>query len=114
MRCCGWLRVKTSAKLVLITKPKKTMYILGRGAPWAQRPIKRESRAMMANAGNETGPLQEEYIRKAKLARRLGKPVRTIEYWMWRGWLTYHKVGRSVRFLWSEINATLAERYHVA
>ena len=68
---------------------------------------------MMANTDKETGPLQEEYIHKIELARRLGKPTRTIEYWMWRGWLPYHKIGRSVRFLWSEVNASLAQRHHV-
>ena len=44
----------------------------------------------------------------------VGKTTRTIEYWMWRGWLPYHKFGRAIRFLWSHVNATPARRHHVA
>ena len=71
---------------------KDDVYIRTR-PPKEQPPLERESIAMMANTGNETGPLQEEYICKAELARRLGKLVRPIEYWMWGGWLPYHKMG---------------------
>ena len=33
---------------------------------------------------------------------------RTIDDWMKRGLLPYYKVGRSVRFKWSEVEAHLA------
>ncbi len=69
---------------------------------------------MTANTGKETGPQNEEYISKKEVGRRLGKPVRTVEYWMWRGWLPYYKIGRSVRFRWSEVQSRLGQEHHVA
>ena len=69
---------------------------------------------MTATMEKGTGPLHEEYISKKELGRRLGKPVRTIEYWIWRGWLPYYKIGHSVRFKWSEVQARLGQQHHVA
>jgi len=50
----------------------------------------------------------EEFIDKREVARRLKKRVRTIDNWMKRGILPYYKIGRSVCFRWSEIEAALA------
>lgn len=50
----------------------------------------------------------EEFINKAEVARRLKKQVRTVDNWMRRGILPYYKIGRSVAFKWSEIEAALA------
>ena len=71
-------------------------------------------RRMTADTGKTTGPLHEEYISKTELGRRLGKPVRTIEYWMSRGWLPYYKIGQAVRFRWSEVQTRLTQQNHVA
>ncbi len=64
---------------------------------------------MTANTGQENGPHHEAYISKAELGRRLNLPERTINNWMQRGWLPYYKVGRSVRFKWSEVESSLGQ-----
>jgi len=65
---------------------------------------------MQANqmlAAPAMGVAVEEFIDKREVARRLKKKVRTIDNWMKRGILPYYKIGRSVSFKWSEIEATL-------
>jgi len=57
--------------------------------------------------GTNTVPV-EEFINKAEVARRLKKTVRCVDNWMFRGILPYYKIGRSVAFKWSEIEAALA------
>ncbi len=69
---------------------------------------------MMTMQTNQTVPTStnsvpvEEFINKAEVARRLKKQIRTIDNWMKRGILPYYKIGRSVAFKWSEIEAALA------
>ena len=48
------------------------------------------------------------------MARRLNKKVRTVDNWTKRGILPYYKIGRSVSFKWSEIEAALARSCRVA
>ena len=55
----------------------------------------------------------EEFINKAEVARRLRKQVRTVDNWMRSGVLPYYKIGRSVVFKWSEIEAALARTCRV-
>ena len=56
----------------------------------------------------------EAFINKGEVARRLGKTLRTIDNWMQVGILPYYKIGRSVAFKWSEIEAALARTCRVA
>ena len=55
----------------------------------------------------------EDYITKKQVARRLRKPLRTIESWMHDGVLPFYKVKQAVRFRWSEVQAHLAAHYRV-
>lgn len=55
----------------------------------------------------------EEFIGKSEVARRLKKTLRTVDNWMGRGLLPYYKIGRSVSFRWSEVEAHLAANYRV-
>jgi predicted DNA-binding transcriptional regulator AlpA len=45
----------------------------------------------------------DEILDKPKLARRLGKSVRTVDAWMKAGRLPYIKCGRSVMFRWGAV-----------
>jgi len=58
-------------------------------------------------------PVPEEFINKAEVARRLKKKLRTIDNWMKRGILPYYKMGRSVSFKWSDVQAHLDSNYRV-
>jgi excisionase family DNA binding protein len=55
----------------------------------------------------------EPFIKKRDVAKRLGKTVRTVDNWMSRGILPYYKIGRSIEFKWSEIEAHLAQTCRV-
>jgi excisionase family DNA binding protein len=55
----------------------------------------------------------EAFIKKRDVAKRLGKTVRTVDNWMQRGILPYYKIGRSIEFKWSEIEAHLAQTCRV-
>jgi excisionase family DNA binding protein len=61
----------------------------------------------------QTAPQPEPYINKAEVARRLGKEVRTIDNWMRQGKIPYFKIGRSVNFKWSDVDAFMRERFRV-
>lgn len=72
----------------------------------------------MAEAKTETipgqpVPLPERFIGKADVAQRLNKTLRTVDNWMQRGILPYYKIGRSVEFKWSEVEAHLAQTCRV-
>ncbi len=61
----------------------------------------------------EMGPMvlqsrPEGFIDKPEVALRLQRTVRTVDNWMKRRVLPYYKIGRSVSFKWSEIEAHLA------
>jgi excisionase family DNA binding protein len=55
----------------------------------------------------------ESYIGKPEVTQRLGMSMRTVDDWMKRGLLPYYKLGRSVLFKWSEIEAHLARTCRV-
>jgi len=55
----------------------------------------------------------EPFIDKAEVGRRLGMRPRTVDDWMQRGLLPFYKLGRSVRFKWSEVEAHLTANYRV-
>ena len=63
---------------------------------------------------NQPPALPEGFIGKKEVARRLNKGIRTVDYWMERGILPYYKIGRSVEFKWSEVEAHLAQTCRVA
>jgi excisionase family DNA binding protein len=48
-------------------------------------------------------------LTKRELAARLRVTVRTIDGWMKERYLPYLKIGRSVRFRWSEVDQQLAD-----
>jgi excisionase family DNA binding protein len=58
-------------------------------------------------------PAEEQFLSKAELALRLKKTERTIDHWMRRGWLPYYKIGRCVRFKWSEVEAQLQKNCRI-
>lgn len=60
----------------------------------------------------ETGEAKEEFITKPTVAQRMKKCARTIDNLMAKG-LPHYKVGRSVIFRWSEVEAHLAANYRV-
>ena len=55
----------------------------------------------------------EPYIDKLEVGRRAQMRPRTIDDWMKRGLLPYYKVGRSVRFKWSEVETHFADNCRV-
>ena len=57
--------------------------------------------------------MAEGFIGKTEVARRLNKTVRTVDNWMARRILPYYKLGKTVAFRWSEIEAHLKENYRV-
>ena len=52
--------------------------------------------------------MAEPLIDKRVVASRMGFTVRALDSWMKRGLIPYYKIGRSVRFKWSEIERHLA------
>ncbi|MBI5386784.1 MAG: helix-turn-helix domain-containing protein [Verrucomicrobia bacterium] len=56
----------------------------------------------------------EPFIGKRELCKRLNKKLRTVDDWMKRGLLPYYKIGHSVSFRWSEVEAFLAQNCRVA
>lgn len=61
----------------------------------------------------QTGPTFEPFLDKREVGRRLRAASRTVEDWMRRGLLPYYRVGGSVRFKWSEIEAHLSQHCRV-
>ena len=55
----------------------------------------------------------EGYIDKRELARRIGKTVRTVDTWMAKGWIPFYKVGRTVCFRYSEVDAHIQMHFRV-
>ena len=52
-------------------------------------------------------------INKAELARRVGRKVRTVDYWMSKGLIPYLKIGNAVLFKWSDVEAHLQQNFRV-
>jgi excisionase family DNA binding protein len=55
----------------------------------------------------------EGFIGKPEVALLLNKTVRTVDNWMARRIVPYYKMGRCVRFRWSEIEAHLQANHRV-
>jgi len=73
-----------------------------------------ESDKSKASSPLTEGTEPEPFIKKAEVARRLQKTVRTVDNLMKRGILPYYKIGRSVTFKWSEIASQLAQTCRVS
>jgi excisionase family DNA binding protein len=51
----------------------------------------------------------DDLLIKREVAAKLRRSVRTIDAWMHEGKLPYFKVGRTVRFRWSDVLKKLAD-----
>ncbi len=51
----------------------------------------------------------EPYIDKEEVAKRFGRSVRCVDNWMKRKLIPFFKVGRTVTFKWSEVEAHLSQ-----
>lgn len=71
-----------------------------------------ETTGAITPAMQETKPA-EGFIKKEEIAKRLGKTVRCVDNWMARGFIPYFKIGRSVVFKWSDVEAQLAQTCRV-
>ena len=58
-------------------------------------------------------PTYEGYIDKRECARRLGRTPRSVDTYMARGILPFYKLGRTVAFKWSEVDAHIKAHYRV-
>ncbi|HOC55387.1 MAG TPA: hypothetical protein PKI20_07190 [Verrucomicrobiota bacterium] len=59
------------------------------------------------------GPGYEGYIGKPECARRLGRTVRSVDTYMALGIIPFYKLGRTVAFKWSEVDAHIKAHYRV-
>jgi excisionase family DNA binding protein len=64
-------------------------------------------------AGNEVFSVQDRYLTKDEVAAMLGVARRTVDNFMRRGWLVYHKIGRTVRFRKNDVDQHLNETARV-
>ncbi|MEI6390202.1 MAG: hypothetical protein WCK27_10075 [Verrucomicrobiota bacterium] len=55
----------------------------------------------------------EGYIDKRELAKRLGRTVRSVDTYMALGMVPFYKLGRTVAFKWSEVDAHIKAHYRV-
>ena len=65
------------------------------------------------DAVKAAGTTPECLIDKVELARRVGRKVRTVNYWMAQGRIPYFKVGQAVLFKWSDVEAHLQQTFRV-
>lgn len=64
-------------------------------------------------AGAEGFSVRDRYLTKDEVAGLLGVSRRTVDNLMRRGWLVYHKIGRTVRFRKDDIDQHLNETARV-
>ena len=55
----------------------------------------------------------EGYIDKRECARLLGRTVRSVDTYMAEGIIPYYKLGRTVAFKWSEVDAHIKANFRV-
>ena len=55
----------------------------------------------------------EGYIDKRELAKRLGRTPRSVDTYMAKGIVPFYKLGRTVAFKWSEVDAHIRAHYRV-
>ena len=60
-----------------------------------------------------TGQQPEGYIDKRECARRLGRTARSVDTYMAKGMVPFYKLGRTVAFKWSEVDAHIKAHYRV-
>ena len=60
-----------------------------------------------------TGQQPEGYIDKRECARRLGRTPRSVDTYMALGMVPFYKLGRTVAFKWSEVDAHIKAHYRV-
>jgi len=70
------------------------------------------------NGGNGAGStevfsMRERYLTKREVAALLGVSRRSVDNFMRRGWLVYHKIGRTVRFRMDDVNQHLNQTARV-
>lgn len=53
----------------------------------------------------------EGYINKHECARLLGRTVRSVDTYMAEGLIPFYKLGRTVAFKWSEVDAHIKAHY---
>ena len=59
------------------------------------------------------GQAYEGYIDKRECARRLGRTPRSVDTYMALGMVPFYKLGRTVAFKWSEVDAHIKAHYRV-
>jgi len=64
-------------------------------------------------AGIESFSVHDRYLTKDEVAVMLGVSRRTVDNFMRRGWLVYHKIGRTVRFRKHDVDQHLNETARV-
>ena len=72
-----------------------------------------ESEEDKGASAKDVGVGREAFINKVEVSKRLGLRLRTVDAWMRRGLLPYYKMGRRVRFKWSEIEVHLLKHCRV-
>jgi excisionase family DNA binding protein len=61
------------------------------------------------NAERVVDGATDDLLIKREVAAKLKRSVRTIDAWMREGKLPYFKVGRTVRFRWSDVLKKLSD-----
>jgi excisionase family DNA binding protein len=64
-------------------------------------------------ASTEVFSVHDRYLTKQEVAALLGVSRRTVDNFMRRGWLVYHKIGRTVRFRKHDVDQHLNETARV-
>jgi excisionase family DNA binding protein len=72
-----------------------------------------EMASRFAASGGSGAAGVEDFIDKLEVSRRLGTRPRTVDAWMRRGLLPYYKLGKAVRFKWSEVEVHLSHQCRV-
>jgi excisionase family DNA binding protein len=67
-----------------------------------------------ANTTGQPPAQPEDYIKKPQVAKRLNQSVRSVDNWMKQGLVPYYKIGRSVVFKWSDVEAHLKANCRVS
>lgn len=72
-----------------------------------------EAEATPAPTGASGPAAPEGYIDKHETARRLGRTVRSVDTYMMKGIVPFYKLGRTVAFKWSEVDAHIQAHFRV-
>ena len=83
------------------------------GAVWNESGLVKAVAAEIENPLSLTRQEFESYIGKREVARRLNRTVRSVDTYMANGILPFYKLGRTVAFKWSEVDAHLQAHFRV-